>query len=68
MANLKVLLHKRANILPGEIDALDYLKRKGEHLLAVNVQKYRKGEIPCWQVSADLHDLCTMNEDQLINN
>ena len=61
-----VIIEKKLKLNAGEIDGLDYLKRKGEHLLAVKLQKYRQGILALPEFISDLRDVVEENEDNLL--
>ena len=65
---MTILLQKKNKLNTGDIDGLDYLKRKGEHLLAVKLQKYRQGTLALPEFIRDLRDVVEENEDNLITN
>lgn len=51
----------------GEVDALLYLKRKGEHLLAVKVAKYRNNLIRKEEFIEELAFLVDAYNDNLVD-
>lgn len=64
---MKVSLKELRRDTGDTIDAVRYLKRRGEHLLAVKVVKWRKGEIALGEFSADLMDVVADNGHHLVN-
>jgi len=63
----KVVRLERQILNEGEIDGLDYLKRKGEHLLAVKLQKFRRGELALpEEFISELQTVIRENEDHLL--
>lgn len=65
--NRTVFVFVKKKYLPDEIDALEYAKRYGEHLLAVKIQKWRNGQIAEDQFMGDLMGLAQNNQDAVIN-
>ena len=63
-----VYLYSRSNYGPGEIDALEYAKRYGEHLMAVRIKQWRAGQNPQDTFLNDLMELVRTNQDALINS
>lgn len=67
MANRIVSLKIAPPSQSNTMDAVEYCKRHGEHLLAVNIVKYRKGEIDQSDIFEEIANLCSENDDSLIN-
>lgn len=65
--NRTVFVFVKKKYLHDEIDALEYAKRYGEHLLAVKIQKWRNGQIAEDQFMGDLMGLAQNNQDAVIN-
>jgi len=64
---MTVIIYGEVDPNIGEIDALLYLKKKGEHLLAVKVANYRNGTGRKEDFISDLSDLVNMNGDYLLD-
>lgn len=49
------------------IDLVVYLKKYGEHLLAVKVVKLRKGELNWAEIGVEIMEVIHFNQDTLTN-
>jgi hypothetical protein len=59
-----VVIPKKKIYEQGEIDGLIYLKKYGEHLLAVKLQQWRQGQKDPHLIS-EIEELASENNDQL---
>lgn len=62
-----VFLYSKTKYGSNEIDAVEYAKRYGEHMIAVRIKQWRAGTIKQDQFLQDLMDLAERNQDALVN-
>lgn len=67
MAGRQVYIYSKTELQPHEIDAVEYCKRYGEHMLAVRIVSFRKGQAERTDFIAQLEELVKENEDILIS-
>jgi len=60
-----VVIPKKKKYEQGEIDGLIYLKKYGEHLLAVKLQRWRQGQEDDPHLISEIEELVSENNDQL---
>lgn len=61
-----VFLHAKTDYESGQVDAVDYCKRFGEHMLAVKIVSWRKGKVDRVEFINGLEELITENGDILV--
>ena len=62
-----IFMYPKKKYGPHEIDALEYAKRYGEHMIAVRIKNWRSGKGTQDSFINLLMDLVQHNQDALIN-